>query len=199
MPGKSMIEIELQGLIDAQKALRAVGGKPADAKILNRTIVEQELIPPSKANAPVRSGRLRDSILAESSPQYGYILSGKKWGVPYASVIHYGWATRGLGRTTLGGSKVKGLATGSRKRGEQLVALSRRTATQGISDKELKRAATRSMDVRTKAGDLKKRAVRGGPIEPNPFIYEAIDERARWVYERYQDAITTRAQIEGLL
>jgi len=189
--GRNLIEIELEGLIEAQRALRKAAGTPAAAKQLNLHIVESELIPPSKTFAPVRSGRLRDSLMAEASPQYGYIVGGKKFGLRYASVIHFGWAARGIGR-----AKLKG---GSRTRGKQLMAANAGSKTGGISDKALKREATRSLTRKTKWGAIKAHAVRGGPIKPQPFIYEAIDARRTDVFEAYEKAIQSRYEIEGLL
>ena len=183
--------IELDGLIEAQKALRKAAGTPAAAKALNLHIVETELIPPSKTFAPVRSGRLRDSIIADASPQYGYIVAGKKWGLKYASVIHFGWATRGIGR-----GKLKGGVTARRR---QLLEANAKLADSGISDKALKRAGTRSLERRRKDGTLIRHAVRGGPIKPNPFVYEAIDARHMDVMWAYDAAIETRYRLEGLL
>lgn len=191
MAVRPTFSFEMQGLIDAQQALRRAGGDSDAAAKLNRMIVEQKLIPPSKTLAPVRSGRLRNSILAKSSPQYGYILAGKKVGVPYAGVIHFGWATRGLGAGKLTG--------GSRTRGKQLVLASRLVGTAGIGDKALKRAGTRSLAAKRKDGSLKRHAIRGGPIKPNPFIYQAIDARRSDVIDAYNLAIRMKYEIEGLL
>lgn len=191
MSARPTISFEMQGLIDAQRALRRAGGNADAAKQLNRTIVQQQLVPPSKALVPVRSGRLRNSIRADSSPQYGYILAGKKLGVPYAGVIHFGWATRGLGA-----GKLKG---GSRTRGKQLLLAARLVGTPGIGDKALKRAGTRSMVAKRKDGSIKRHAIRGGPIKPNPFIYRALDLRRAAVFRAYDLAIQTKFEIEGLL
>lgn len=178
---------KLDGLAEAQKALRSFGGTSADAKAMNKQAVDEVIVPPSKAGAPVRSGRLKGSIDSDSTAAHGYILAGKRGDVEYAGVIHFGWSTRGLG------GNLGGTAKERRARLSTALAQSGQTSTRTLTKRATNKAARF-------AGDTKNRGrVRGGPIRPNPFIYEAIDGRHNDVFEFYEKQLEHRAEIEGLL
>lgn len=202
MPGPS---ISLEGFDDVRKALVAYGGTGPDAKALNRHVVDEVLIPPSKVEAPKRSGKLSRSIRADASPTYGYILAGVAGSVPYGPVIHYGWSTRGLGR---------GKLTGSITNRRSQLDVANMASGGGLSKRATNKAARQSMAKYRKelardpiTGEFRstgrkvlvRQAVRGGPIKPNPFIYRAIDARRQDVLDEYESQLNTRAKIEGLL
>lgn len=205
--------IELEGLKEAQRALRSFGATGPAAKQMNQAIVDELLVPPSKANAPKRSGRLADSIRSDATATYGFILAGYRGPVEYAGIIHFGWSTRGLGRGKLTGTVAQ-----------------RRTALRNALDADIRanvdrsvlgrrsidKAARLSLDKTTvikerdtstgrfvkggkTLGTVTRRAVRGGPIKPNPFIYEAIDGRRDAVFREYEEQLEQRARIEALL
>lgn len=205
--------IELEGLKEAQRAMRSFGGGGPEAKIMNKAVVDKLLIPPSKTNAPKRSGRLAGSVRSDASATYGYVLAGVKGPIEYAGIIHFGWSTRGLGRNKLSGDV--------RRRRDAL-----RTALETdkranferspLTKRSIDKAARLSMDKTTvlkerdtstgrfvkggkTLGTVTRRAVRGGPIKPNPFIYDAIDSKRNAVFEEYEQQLEQRARIEDLL
>jgi hypothetical protein len=176
--------LKINGLVEAQMALRKAGGTPADAKAMNRKVVDEIIVPEAKRQVPVRSGDLKASIDSDATATFGYILAGDRGTVPYAGVIHFGWSTRGLG-AGLGGTVKDRRATLS----SALGGSSSRNLTTRATNKAARYAAARSG----------KGRVRGGPIPPNPFIYDAIDGRAGEVFHAYEKQLETRFEIEGLL
>lgn len=165
-------------------ALRKAGGTPADAKRMNKQVVDEVIVPAAKGIVPVRSGNLKGSIDSDSTATAGYILAGDRGDIAYAGVIHFGWSTRGLG-AGLGGT-----------------AKGRRAALSGALGKSGSRnLTTRATNkaARYAAARGGKGRVRGGPIPPNPFIYDAIDDRTDDVFHFYEKQLETRFEIEGLL
>lgn len=182
--------IKIDGLAEAQKALRKAGGTPEDQAKLNRDAIETLIVPRAKVEVPVRSGKLKGTIRAgQSTPTSGYVLAGLAPSTIYAAIVHFGWSTRGLGRTVAGTRKVKR---------ETLRTALRQTSFSGNSSYELTSRATnkaaRYATVRAGRG-----VVRGGPIKPNPFFYAAIDANRQNVFDRFEAQILQRAEIEGLL
>ncbi|MFN9108681.1 MAG: HK97 gp10 family phage protein [Bacteroidota bacterium] len=87
--------IKVQGLKQVNRALQAIGAPKDEIKAAGKeagNIVANE----ARGLAPVRSGRLRDSIRAKGNPngsvtvEAGNNRSGRT-GVPYANPIHWGW------------------------------------------------------------------------------------------------------------
>ena len=72
------------------------------------------------------------------------------------------------------------------------------SALGGSSSRNLTTRATNKA-ARYAAARSGKGRVRGGPIPPNPFIYDAIDGRAGEVFHAYEKQLETRFEIEGLL
>lgn len=165
-------------------ALRKAGGTPADAKRMNKQVVDEVIVPAAKGIVPVRSGNLKGSIDSDSTATAGYILAGDRGDIAYAGVIHFGWSTRGLGAGLGGTAK------------ERRAAL--RSALEGSGSRNLTTRATNKA-ARYAAARGGKGRVRGGPIPPNPFIYNAIDDRTDDVFHFYEKQLETRFEIEGLL
>ena len=67
--------IELDGLREALDALKKMGGTPADAKSMNKQVVDEIIVPAAKGIVPVRSGNLKGSIDSDSTATAGYILA----------------------------------------------------------------------------------------------------------------------------
>lgn len=170
-------KIEIEGLREAMEALKRMGGSPQDAKSLNKQVVEEVVEPGARRQVPVRSGRLKASIDSDATAMYGLILAGNKGDVRYAGVIHFGDATRGLGRGVSGTLKERRAKLQSAVAGSSGTALGRKSAN---------KAARRNRQ-------------RGGPIAPNPFIYRAIDGRIPQIMRAYEDQLEQRAEIAGLL
>ena len=176
--------VVLSGLREAQQALAKAGGSVDDARALNRQVVQEVLVPGARAEVPVRSGSLKATIDADADGTYGYVLAGSRGDVEYAGVIHFGWSTRGLGGG-LGGT-----------------AKERRTALQGALGRSRGNELTkRSTNRAARYGGARggRGRVRGGPIAPQPFIYDAIDARQREVFAAYERQLEHRFEIEGLL
>jgi len=176
--------LTINGLVEAQMALRKAGGTPADAKRMNKQVVDEIIVPAAKGIVPVRSGNLKGSIDSDSTATAGYILAGDRGDIAYAGVIHFGWSTRGLG-AGLGGTAKERRAALSGALGKS----GSRNLTTRATNKAARYAAARGG----------KGRVRGGPIPPNPFIYDAIDDRVDDVFHAYEKQLETRFEIEGLL
>lgn len=176
--------LTINGLVEAQMALRKAGGTPADAKRMNKQVVDEIIVPAAKGIVPVRSGNLKGSIDSDSTATAGYILAGDRGDIAYAGVIHFGWSTRGLG-AGLGGTAKERRAALSGALGKS----GSRNLTTRATNKAARYAAARGG----------KGRVRGGPIPPNPFIYDAIDDRTDDVFHFYEKQLETRFEIEGLL
>lgn len=179
--------IELDGLREALDALKKMGGTPADAKSMNKQVVDEVVVPGAKRNVPVRSGNLKASIDSDATATFGYILAGNRGEVEYAGVIHFGWSTRGLGSGLQGTLKERRTALQD--------ALGRSSGT--ALSKTRKTSINKAARYAGKHGV--KHAVRGGPISPQPFIYDAIDSRVTEVFAAYEDQLEHRAEIAGLL
>lgn len=179
------LDIELQNLREMQQALRRAGGTPDDAKRMNRDVVDELIVPEAKREVPVRRGRLKESIRSDSTAVYGYILAGSRGDVAYGGVIHFGWSTRGLGRLVAGTAKERRAALSS--------ALERSSGTRTLTSRATNKAARHAL------GGKNRGAVRGGPIRPQPFIYDAIDHRANEVEDFYDRQLAHRFELEGLL
>lgn len=179
--------LKVEGLKEAQRALKAVGGSDADARKMNRDVADEVIVPAAKRLVPERKGTLKSTIDSDSTAVYGYILAGSRGDVEYAGVIHFGWATRGLGGNLTGTAKERRATLRS------ALEQSGRTSTRTLTTRSTGKAARYSLSTATRG------RVRGGPIKPTPFIYEAIDERANDVYRFYEQQIEHRAEIEGLL
>lgn len=177
--------IELETLRQMMEALKNVGGTPADQKALNLSAASEEIVPRAKVEVPVRSGNLRDSIRADATAVFGIILAGHRLELPYGSVVHFGWATRGLGRLAKGD-------TAAQKR-KTLRSAQAHSGAQAFSNSAINKAARQAV------GGPGRNPVRGGPIRPQPFIYEAIDARADAVERTFEAQIMHRAALELLL
>lgn len=163
-----MLSMKVEGLAEAQAALRRAGADAEQLKDVNKEAAGV-VADASESTAPRRSGRLAGAHSAESTQRYGLVVVD----VPYAGAIHFGWSTRGLG-------------TGRTKQDLQ-------AALGGAFSQRTLGKAARLAKVRTsrKTG-VTRGAVRGGPIKPTPWIYEAGDRRADDVigkYEGHMDAI----------
>jgi hypothetical protein len=179
--------ITLDGLQQLQQALRAYGGSADDQRAANRAVIDRLIVPAARREAPRRSGRLAETLDSDASAVAGFILAGSRGDVEYAGVVHFGWATRGMGSGLSGNAKERRAALGS--------ALDRSGST---STRTLTRRATNKA-ARHSIGTGGRRPVRGGPIAPNPFIYDAIDSRSDEVFAFYEQQLDHRAEIEGLL
>jgi hypothetical protein len=86
--------ITVEGAKQLQRALRQVEGGMADLKVAHAEaakIVERQ----AEAIAPRRSGRLAASVRSSGQARQGIVRAGKA-AVPYAGVIHFGWAARNI-------------------------------------------------------------------------------------------------------
>ena len=176
--------LTINGLVEAQMALRKAGGTPADAKRMNKQVVDKIIVPAAKGIVPVRSGNLKASIDSDSTATAGYILAGDRGDIAYAGVIHFGWSTRGLGA---------GLGGTLKERRAALRSALEKSGSRNLTTRATNKAA------RYSAARQGKGRVRGGPIPPNPFIYDAIDDRVDDVFHAYEKQLETRFELEGLL
>lgn len=92
--GGASVSMELRGVRELSRALRAAGGDLDDLKTTNRQAADV-VTPVAARLAPKRTGRLAATIRAGATRRAGVVRAGKK-AVPYAGVINYGWPTRNI-------------------------------------------------------------------------------------------------------
>lgn len=167
----SRVTLEVDGLREARAAVKKAGGSLDDLEKVNRDaaeIIQKEAV----KRAPKRTGRLRSFIDVEATPKDGKVVGGGA--LVYLPVIHFGWVTRNATR-----------------------GLSRKTSQQALEGALTRRSINKSFRQsrnRKTRGGVTKRAVRGGPIKPSPFLYEAADARVDEVFLRYEEAADEIAQ-----
>jgi HK97 gp10 family phage protein len=87
--------IKVKGYKQAIRALQAIGVPAAEIKAAGSEageIVANE----ARALAPVRSGRLRNSIRVSKALTRVSVSAGNNRSVPYANPIHWGWFKRNI-------------------------------------------------------------------------------------------------------
>lgn len=91
LKGTTTEAIKIQGLGSLVKMLDNIGGAPLTKQL---KVAGKEAAKPvmedAKAEAPVRSGRLKDSIRLASLKKSVQVRAGSKR-IPYANPIHWGW------------------------------------------------------------------------------------------------------------
>jgi hypothetical protein len=163
--------LEIEGLNRLKSALRkaqlAIDDEIKEANAEAAKIVETAARP----LVPVRTGRLAASLRSSGNKSGGYVRAGNNTKVRYAGPIHFGWPTRGLHSDE--------------------DAFTRAVTAGKFQKKTIRKIAERAAAVR----DGRANKIRGGPIRPQPFIYEAMDRRIDDVlgaYERRIEAIFER-------
>ena len=130
--------VEAEGMRELRKKLRRMDNGMDNLKGLHLDLAEI-VANRAEALAPVRTGRLKQSIRAAGTQTAGRVRAGYKR-VPWTGPVHVGGATRP-------------------------------DAAKGW---------------------------RGGPIHPNPFLYDALDERHNQVFETYFQGIKKIQRKAGL-
>lgn len=88
------VTLKTEGLARASRALAKAGDYAEDQRDLMHSI-GQLVVNEAKTLAPVRSGAMRDAIRAGRGKTKAVIRAGFRR-VPYAPVIHYGWADHNI-------------------------------------------------------------------------------------------------------
>lgn len=178
--------VEATGVNRVRKQLRDLGlGDALDEQLrpVHRRVAEI-VADDAVKRAPRRSGRLAATIEAvdDKKDRWPLVRAGAKGEVPYGGPIHFGWPTRGLHSNERALLDAKGSIL----------------AGQGGSGFGL-RAVTRIERRRKAVAKGRKKQIRGGPIEAQPFLYEAADGRRQAVLDAYQDGVNLiyRQAIEG--
>jgi hypothetical protein len=183
---------ELAGLVES---LARTG---ADIDVLQGRMLEfaeREVARPIRARAPVRSGRLRKSIRTELKAGASKA-SAARLGVGearvvqdtdialYGPIVHFGWSTRGLQKRAAAtkATNAKGKVTAKASREAFRAELVGAGFSKRAADKAFRTAQARKL----KGSDKMVDRVRGGPIKPNPFVYDTADDRQPAVFERYE-------------
>lgn len=169
-----MLSVKVQGLTEAQAALRKAG---ASSEQLREPFLGAAKLVSGEASriAPRRSGGLSRGHTAEATQRYGLVVVDKV----YAGVIFGGWATRGLGRRAQPVAVAKGRSAIKATR----AAFRQRAMAAGFAEGTSNKAFRQSRS-RTRSGAVG--AVRGGPIRPNPWVYQAGDRRADDLVKRFE-------------
>lgn len=84
----------VQGLNQLRRTLREAGDDLSDLKELNAEAAAIAARASAKL-APVRSGRLKNTVRSSGTKTTGVIRSGTKR-VPYAGPVHWGWKKRNI-------------------------------------------------------------------------------------------------------
>ena len=94
MAGTGRPAVEIEGATELRAALRRVDGRIGDLSDTHREAGELVLAEASH-NAPVKSGRLRDSLRVRARKTGAGVLAGGAR-VPYTRPIHFGWPARNI-------------------------------------------------------------------------------------------------------
>lgn len=91
--------VKIKGLNSTIKALRKAGTPNAEIKAAGKDAGEI-IASTARGFAPVRTGKLRDSIRVSSTLRKVTVVAGNnrstRSGIPYANPIHWGWAARNI-------------------------------------------------------------------------------------------------------
>lgn len=91
--------VKIKGLNSTIRALRKAGTPDAEIKAAGKDSGEI-IASTARGFAPVRTGKLRDSIRVSSTLRKVSVVAGNnrttKSGIPYANPIHWGWAARNI-------------------------------------------------------------------------------------------------------
>ena len=86
--------LKVKGLKELTRAMQEIG-IPKDAIKQSGKIAAEKVMNEAKSLAPVRSGKLRDSIrLGATAAGKVTIRAGNNGTIPYANPIHWGWYKR---------------------------------------------------------------------------------------------------------
>ena len=87
--------VKIKGLRSVTKALESVG---VPKKELNQAAKRSagRVVNEAKTLAPVRSGKLRDSIRISATLTKGVSIKAGSLSIPYANPIHWGWFKRNI-------------------------------------------------------------------------------------------------------
>ena len=119
------LSVKALGMRELRKNLSMLDDDFEDLKELHLDLAKM-VADRAEALAPVRTGRLKETIRASGTKTAGRVRAGFKR-FPYIAPVHFGWPTRP--------NDAKGWL--------------------------------------------------GGPIQPNPFLYDALDQRYNKVFEAY--------------
>ena len=169
----SQVKIEVDGLKEARAAVRKAGGSLEDLEKVNRDAAEL-IQADAVRRAPRRSGRLRAAIEVQASATTGKVIGSGQ--LVYLPVVHFGWVTR---------NATRGL---SRRQAQETLgeALTRRSINKSFRASQDRTIFHRDRTTGYREVVGRKRGVRGGPIKPRPFLYEAADARVDEVFLRYE-------------
>ena len=91
---------QIEGGRELRRKLRQVGDDMTDLKELHKRLAD-DVAGTAKTKVPVRSGRLQRSIRGSGTKTAARVRAGNNrqsgpTAVPYAPIVHFGWATRGI-------------------------------------------------------------------------------------------------------
>lgn len=170
--------VDVQGASAVARALKHAAGEGMDDQLREtKRTVEAMVIGAATVLVPRRSGHLANTIRGlaeESNGLWPVVAAGAKGTVQYAGPIHFGWPTRGLHRASQ----------------DDFDATVRNVLTGGATEfgmKSLTKIRRRRGAVA--AGRSRRGLARGGPIRPQPFLYDAADHRAADIGRAYEQAM----------
>lgn len=170
------VSYQVDGLREARAAVRKAGGSLDDLTAVNRDaaeIIQKDAV----RRAPRRSGKLARHVFVEATPTTGKIV-GSATTLPYFGVVHFGWVSRNAS---------KGL---SRKTAQQALhgVLTRRSINKTVAGQKDRLIFYRDKTTGYREVRGVRGKIRGGPIKPNPFMFDAQDARIEDVFKRYEKA-----------
>ena len=89
--------IEVEGARELKRAIRKAAGTELREELKEANYQAAKIVADeAKQLAPVRTGRLANSVRANRAIAYGAVKIGSAARVPYAGPIIYGWPDRGI-------------------------------------------------------------------------------------------------------
>lgn len=173
----AQVSYQVDGLKEARAAVRKAGGSLDDLEAVNRDaaeLIQKDAI----RRAPRRTGKLAKHVFVEATPTTGKV-RGSATTLPYFGAIHQGWVTR---------NATKGM---TRKEAQSRFegTLTRRTINKSIRGQKARTIKRQGQVVGRKG------AVRGGPIKPQPFMFQAEDARIGEVFKTYEQKADEIAKV----
>lgn len=187
------ISYDAREIGDLVKSLARAGASVEQIQARVLDIAEKGVAQPIRRRTPRRSGRLVRSIRTELVTKGASKSSGARVNIGearvvqdtdvavYGPIIHFGWSTRGLQKRAEALRTRKDVKT-SQSRAEFRAQLTEAGFSKRAADKAFRTSRSRKI----KGADRRVDRVRGGPIKPNPWLYDAVSDKRAATYERFE-------------
>jgi hypothetical protein len=190
------ISYDAREIGDLVKSLARAGASVEQIQQRMLDIAEKGVAEPIRRRTPRRSGRLVRSIRTELVSKGASKGTGARVNVGearvvqdtdiaiYGPIVHFGWSTRGLQKraAAVRAENAEGKVTTAANRAAFRAQLIEAGFSKRAADKAFRTRKARKI----KGSDRRVDRVRGGPIKPNPWLYDAVSDRRAATYERFE-------------